>query len=230
MLRAIIFDFDGVIADTEALHLTAFQKTLKQEGIELPEKEYYEKYLALDDKGCFREVFLSHGREISDEKIRELIEKKGLYFEEAMKEGVRFYEGSIDFIKDASKRFPLGIASGAMRKEIVFLLEKGGIKDCFSVIVSADDVERGKPDPESYIKALDLLNKLLKLNPPIIPSECVVIEDSIHGIKAAKEAGMFCIAVTNSYPRERLEKLSPLIVIDSLREISLSQLEKLFKG
>lgn len=227
MLRAIIFDFDGVIADTEELHLKAFQRTLKEEGIELTKEEYYEKYLALDDKGCFREVFSSKGRHITDEKIRELVEKKGLYYEEIMKEGVRFYDGVVDFIRDASRHFPLAIASGAMKREIVFLLRKASVDDCFSVIVSAEDVEKGKPDPEPYIKALTLLNERLRLSPPIKASECVVIEDSIHGVKAASRAGMHCIAVTNSYPGEKFKALSLLMVVNSLKEVYLSYLKSM---
>jgi HAD superfamily hydrolase (TIGR01509 family) len=200
----MIFDCDGVIADTEPLHLAAFQKTLAEENIALTEEDYFRHYLALDDRGAFTKAFAENDKLLTREKLAELITRKASYIEPVMRARLRLFPGVAEFIRAAAAHYPLAVASGALRHEIEIVLKCGGIRDCFPIIVSAEDVERGKPDPESFLKALALINE--RNAESIRPRDCLVIEDSIHGIHAARRAGMKCLAVTNSYPEDKLSE------------------------
>lgn len=224
MLRAIIFDCDGVIADTEPLHLAAFQRVLEEEGITLSKDEYVERFLALDDRGCFTKVYEENKRELSPARLAELIARKAGYIEPVMEERLRFFPGSAEFIREASLIYPVAIASGALRSEIELILKHGGVRDCFDVIVSAEDVSKSKPDPEPFLLARLLLSAAMAVD--IEPEACLVIEDSIHGVEAARGAGMRVLAVTNSYPKEELTTAD--CVVDSLEGLSISSLEAIF--
>lgn len=223
MLRAVIFDCDGVIADTEPLHLAAFQKVLGEEGIELTEEDYYRRYLALDDRGCFTRAFLDNGKSLTIEALAELISRKASYIEPVMRGRLTLFPGAADFIRRVSAKYPAAVASGALRREVELILEHGGLSDCFQLIVSAEDVAESKPAPDPFLKALALLNEAAPQK--IYPRECLVVEDSVHGVEAAHSAGMFCLAVTNSYPKERLARADR--VVESLEKLSLSELEDL---
>jgi beta-phosphoglucomutase-like phosphatase (HAD superfamily) len=216
MLKAIIFDFDGVIADTEPIHLKMFQKVLDEEGITLTEEKYHQKYLALDDKGCFSAVLSDNGRKVDKKLVEDMIRRKSVYFDDYVKDNIIIFPGVVGFVKEVAKERLLAIASGALRHEIEFGLEAAGIRREFQAIVSAEDVEKGKPDPEPFLKALQELNGILGNSAQIQPSECLVIEDSLHGIAAAHEAGMKCLAVTNSYSADELSEAD--WVTDSLED------------
>jgi beta-phosphoglucomutase len=224
MLRAIIFDCDGVIADSEPLHFAAFQRVLAEEGIHLTEETYYGSYLAMDDRGCYTKAFGERGLSLDDEKLKELIARKARYIEPAMRSQLNLFPGAADLIKKASEKYPVAIASGALRGEIELILKCGEIVGCFTVIVSAEDVARGKPDPESFLRACELLGAASGKR--IEPRECLVVEDSIHGVRAARAAGMKCLAVTNSYPEDKLREAER--VVERLSDISLSEIEEMF--
>lgn len=227
MLKAIIFDCDGVIVDSEPHHLKAFQIILKEEDIELTQEAYYEKYLALDDKGLFEAILTAHQRPVNNQILKRLIVKKMPLFKKLSEESLFLYPGVVEFIKKTQGSYKLAIASGAFRGEIKAALDKGGIRSAFPVIVSAQDVRKGKPDPEAFLTALKKLNTISTATNNIQARECIVIEDSLHGVEAARTAGMKCLAVTNSYPRPLLEGKADRIV-DSLAEIQPSDLECLF--
>lgn len=224
MLKAIIFDCDGVIADTEPIHLAGFKRVLAEESITLTDEDYFAHYLALDDRGCFTRVFGERGGGLTSAQLIELIERKAGYVSQAMQTGLALMPGATEFIHKAAGRYPLAVASGALRAEVEMVLNYGGLRDCFRAIVSAEDTLYGKPHPDPFIKALELLNQ------PTIdrigPRECLVVEDSIHGIRAAQQAGMRCLAVTNSYPRELLAEAQ--LVVDGLLGLSLKDVEILF--
>jgi len=224
MIKAIIFDFDGVIVDTEPIHLKAFQKILRKEGVELKDSLYYSKYLAYDDITFFRKSMCDFGISKSDREINELVEAKSKIVDSLFEENLELFPGVKEFIQKASENYSLVIGSGALRKEIEFILEKFDMTNKFKLIVSANEVEKCKPDPEVYIKALDLLNKT-NSNYYIKPYECLVIEDSVYGIKAAKDAGMLCAAITNSYDRKKLVNAD--IVLDNLLELNPEELNTL---
>jgi HAD superfamily hydrolase (TIGR01509 family) len=224
MLKAIIFDCDGVIADTEPIHLAGFKRVLTEEGITLSDEDYFEHYLALDDRGCFTKVFAQHRPSMSQTDLNELITRKAGYVEQAMKTGLTLLPGAAEFIHKAAARYPLAVASGALRVEVETVVNRGGLRDCFRAIVAAQDTSRSKPYPDPFIKALELLNK--PNTNRIEARECLVVEDSIHGIRAAQQAGMRCLAVTNSYSREKLSEAE--LVVDSLLGLSLKAVESLF--
>jgi len=154
MLRAIIFDMDGVICDSEPLHMQAFQEILKNEGIMITDQEYYDKYLAHDDRGSFEEALQTHSRPLPDLKgLNALLTAKARAFDELMKERMIIYPGVDAFVKKASQKYSLALASGARRLEVEYVLKKAKIRDVFSAIVSADEVKNGKPQPEAFEQA-----------------------------------------------------------------------------
>lgn len=226
MLKAIIFDFDGVIADTEPLHLKAFQLTLRENGIELSDEDYFENYLAYDDKTLFKELLKDRNYEHNEAQISDFMNRKSEHFENVLKGNILVLEGVPEFISTISGKYPLAIGSGAIRSEIIDILESGGLREHFEIIVSADEVINCKPDPEVFIEALRRLNNLDSVSEEISPQECLVIEDSTSGIKAAHSAGMKCLAITNSYAAEKLSEAE--LIKQSLKGIYLEEIEDLF--
>ncbi len=224
MLKAIIFDCDGVIVDSESHHLKAFQIVLEDEGIILSEEAYYEKYLALDDKGLFETLLSLHNRPVNNQVLKRLIVKKMPLYKKMAETELLLYPGVVDFVKKAVGTYQLAVASGAFRGEIKFALDQGGIRKAFPVIVSAQDVKHGKPHPESYLLALAKLNEMNAADSDIEPAQCVVIEDSLHGIASARSAGMRCLAVTSSYPRSVLTGKADRVV-DNLEGLEPRALE-----
>ncbi len=228
MLRAIFFDFNGVIVDDEFLHCSLFQKTLAQKSIELSKEDYYQKYLGYDDQGAFSHVLKDKGKATEQSFIDQLIaEKAKSYSEEAQKQDL-FIPGALDFIRNLSNKFFLAVVSGALRQEIEAWLERAKLTKTFQGIVAAEDVKRGKPDPEGYLKALDDVNRdYVSSSEIILPQECLVIEDSIWGIESAKSAGMKCLALATSYKAHELQIAD--WVANSYAEINLSSIMESFR-
>lgn len=202
--RALILDFNGVILDDEPVHCATMQEVLAEEGFALSDAEYRQDYLALDDRGAFALALQRMRRPVTDAVLTDLIRRKGNRYHARMREGYRFFPGVADFVRAAVGNAPLAIASGALRDEIEAALARAALTSCFAAIVSAEDIQRMKPDPEIYRTALDRLNAMPRAAPPIAPAECLAIEDSMAGVRAAQAAGMRCVAVTNSYPAEAL--------------------------
>ena len=200
MLKAIIFDFDGVLADTEPLHFTVFQRVLQGEGLPLSERDYYEKYVGFDDKGCFQAILSEHGRPAQPETIQQLVERKAAMMLGHITTTRVVYPGVVEFVKNVAGRYRLAIVSGALRHEIELILKTAGMRDDFEHITAAEDVQDGKPAPEGYLHALRSLNR----HAPLLASECLVIEDTLFGIQAVHAAGMRCLAVSTTYPPDRL--------------------------
>jgi HAD superfamily hydrolase (TIGR01509 family) len=224
MLRAVIFDFDGIIADNEPIHLRMFQEVLAVRGISLSEEDYYATYLGMDDKGCFSTILALHKRPVDARIIDALIAEKTRRFTDTIQNHLVIFPGVVEFVEEAARHYPLAIASGALRHEIKLILEAAGIRKYFQTIVSAEDVTEGKPNPEGFLKARERLREITgrKLEPP----ECLVIEDSLAGIEAARRAGMPCLAVTNTYPKEKLRDAHK--VVTSLKECPIRDLINLF--
>jgi beta-phosphoglucomutase len=227
MLRAIIFDCDGVIVDSEPHHFKAFYQILREEGIPFTKEEYFQKYLALDDKTCFETALAAHGRTYDNRILKDLIIRKMAVYRELSQQELFLYPGVVEFIKKAQGSYRLAIASGAFRGEIKFALDKAGLRPAFPVIVSAQDVRNSKPHPEAFLLALQLTNEKHPMpSPTIRPEECLVIEDSIHGVEGAHAAGMKCLAVSNSYPKAMLAHAE--MVAESLQDVAPNDLEKLW--
>lgn len=200
MLKAIIFDFDGVLADTEPLHFRMFQRVLQDEGLPLSKHDYYQKYVGFDDRGCFHAVLSAHGRPAPSAAIQQLIERKAALMLGHLTTTRVVYPGAVEFVKNVAGRYRLAIVSGALRHEIELILKTAGMRDDFEHITAAEDVLDGKPAPDGYLHALRSLDR----HAPLLASECLVIEDTLFGIQAAHAAGMRCLALSTTYPSDRL--------------------------
>jgi len=208
--EAVIFDFDGVIVDTEPLHYAAFQRLLEPLGLGFSWEEYVETYMGFDDRDAFLEAFKAHGTALSAADLQSLIDRKAGLFQEIIRDGISAYPGVVDLIRSIrASRTPLAISSGALLSDIVPILETLGIADCFDLIVTAEDVARSKPDPECYRLAHTRLNEFHQLNLPA--AQVLAIEDTPAGIAAAKGAGLRVIAVTNSYPASHLSQADRIV-------------------
>lgn len=225
MLRSIIFDFNGILVDDEPIHMRMFQKVLGEEGISLTEKDYYARYLGMDDRGCFKAAYRDHKKTIAGAFLSKLVERKAAYYQDAIQQHMVVFPGVKKLVPELAARYPLAIASGALQKEITMILESIGLNSYFQAIVSAEDTSEGKPSPEIFLKALSFLNQRSKSSQPILPSECLVIEDSKEGILGAHRAGIKCLAVANSHPAEELEEAEA--VVESLEEVTIPFLESL---
>jgi len=223
MLCAVIFDFNGIIVDDEPIHFNLFQRVLGEEGIILTEDAYYARYLGFDDRGAFIAGFRDNDRSLTDQKLSELIARKALYYQDAIRNHVVIFPGVKTLIYELAPSVPLAVASGALRHEIATILTTAGLLNYFQVIVSAEDVKQGKPEPEIFLRVLAKLNA--GASPQIQPANCIVIEDSKEGIRGARQAGMKCLAVTNSHPAELLGEANA--VVKSLEEVMLPFLQQL---
>jgi len=224
VLQAIVFDFDGVIADSERLHLRAYQDILEPEGITLTERDYYDRYLGYDDVGVFRELGKDRGVPIDQSRMTALIERKGRRYDELASAGEMLYPGAADFIRAAASEVPLAIASGALTHEIEEILERAGLRDLFPVIVGADQTERSKPHPEPYLAAFARLKAHTKR--ALEPWRSVAIEDSKWGLVSARGADLRLVAVTNTYSAAELREEAEL-VCGGLSDLSLERLDRL---
>ncbi|HET6420339.1 MAG TPA: HAD family phosphatase [Geobacteraceae bacterium] len=224
MLKAIIFDFDGIIVDTEPIHYQAFQKILEPIGFGYSWEDYVDRYMGFDDREAFREVFKQHSRDLTNEVLESLISKKADIFLEIVRKSVKPYPGVIRLIREISGNLPMALCSGALLSDIVPILGQLGLLDKFDVIITAEDVAASKPDPASYLLAQEKLSsKYPDLN--IAPGNCVAIEDTPAGIESARKAGITVLAVTNSYLKEKLVGANH--ILDSLDNISLKDLKEM---
>jgi HAD superfamily hydrolase (TIGR01509 family) len=206
LLRAIIFDFDGILVDSEPPIMKLVQEMAAQEGLTVSEEEYYRDYLALDDRAVIEHLYRTHGRPTSPARRDELLAWKARAYEKIIQDGLPPLPGATEFVLSAAQRFPLAIASGSLRAEVEHLLEKLGLREKFAVLATADDCEHSKPDPEIYFKALTCLRELPQLNgPPLNASECLAIEDAPLGVVAAQAAGLKCLAIAHSRPQAELQ-------------------------
>jgi len=222
-LRAILFDFDGVLADSEPLHYRALRDSLAPEGIEIGEDEYSDVYLAYDDQEAVRIALERHGRQPEPGTIQALVDRKTALFGSLIHE-VRFFPGARELVRASARELPLAIVSGARRQEIETILETGELRDPFSVVVGADDVSRHKPLPEPYLEGLERLRPQAK---GLRAEECLVFEDSEPGIAAGLAAGMRVVAVAHSLPAARLGTAHH--VVADLEGLDVASLRALFE-
>ena len=202
MIKAAIFDFDGVIVDSEPLHLRAFQSTVKTLGLKLSTADYYLKYLACDDKSFFSRFLDDNGQKYTEREIARLTREKSICFEEMAGDGVRIFPGVIEFLETIRGKFHVAIGSGALTAEINLILRRKGLSEFFGFVIGADDTKNPKPSPEVYLKCLERLRR--DYDSTIKASQCVVFEDSPHGVLAAKRAGMRCVGISNSCSGDEL--------------------------
>jgi len=224
MLAAVIFDFDGVIVDTEPLHYRAFQQVLTPLGLGYSWEKYVAHYMGFDDRDAFHEAFKAGGRSITPFELDKLIERKSRAFQEGIADGVNAYPGAVELIWSLSGRLPIALCSGALPSDINPILKRLGLAAAFDVIVTAVDVAASKPDPASYLLAVERLSHAFP-DSSVCAENCIAIEDTPDGIASATAAGVAALAVTNSYPADRLKGAT--LIVDTLRGITLDILQTL---
>lgn len=198
MIRAIIFDLDGTLADTEPLHLAAFSEVLEAEGIEVSRDDYFKRLIGYSDRDCFELLMKENRRALDSSKIDALIARKTGLYQRLIAERDLLYPGAAEFARSCAQRFPLMVATGTLRHEAELILVRTGLRELFVDIIAAEDVERGKPAPDVFLAALGRLGFLLRQRPPITNEECLVVEDTTAGIEAALAAGMRVLAIAHS--------------------------------
>ncbi len=228
MLRAIIFDFDGVLVDSEPLIKRVTREMAAQEGWTITDEEYFREFLALDDRRIVEHLYRRHGRPIDVARRDELVRWKARVYMEAIRDGLPPPPGSIEFVRSVAAQFPLAIASGSLRAEVEYLLIKLGLRPLFPVVVTAEDCDCSKPHPEIYQRALRGLQQLdaFRKN-PLLPAECLAIEDAPGGVDAAHAAEMKCLALTHSRAAHELRHAD--WVFKSFQEVDLPTIQAAFR-
>ena len=222
MLRAIVFDFDGVIANSEPLHYRAFRDVLDESGIPFCEQDCYGQYLGFDDVGVFKAVATDRGLAWTGDRVAKLVRSKAERMERLEQHVSMLFPGAEAAVRRAAALVPLAIASGALRVEIGRVLDREGLTSYFKAIVAAEDTPVSKPAADPYRRALVLLAEVV--GSPLQPAECVAVEDSPWGLQSAKEAGLHTVAVAHTYDRAALDAD---LVISSLDELDIGMIDRL---
>jgi len=207
-VRALIFDFDGVLAETEDLHCAAFQDVAATVGASCSRADYYEHFLGLPDRECLAALCARAGHVPTHQALDALVAHKRERYA-ALSHTAGLYPGVAQVLHDLHTRFLLAVASGAFRDEINAVLQRNQVMSLFRAVVGAEDVSAGKPAPDPFLHALRAL--AAQSAAPLSAAECLVIEDSPHGITAAHAAGMRCVGVTTSHPRAALAAADVII-------------------
>jgi beta-phosphoglucomutase len=216
-IKAIVFDFDGVLADSEPLHLRSYQEVLSPLGVTLTREQYYADYLGYDDEGVFRNLAAARGFELDARRLESLIAEKGRVYDTIIASGDVLYPGAVACVARMASAFPLGIASGALRHEIEAVLRGARMERHFRFIVASGETAESKPAPDPYRRAAELHGHA--------PKECLAIEDSRWGIESARAAGLRCIAITHTYPADQLSHADR--VVESLAEFTPALVQSL---
>lgn len=221
-LRAIVFDFDGVIADTEPMHLEAFQRVLAERGFPLDPADYYQRYLGYDDAGVIEAVARDRGHPLDPHAIREVVGRKARVLESLIGDAQLLFPGVRECVDRCAAQVPLAIASGARGHEIDMILRHAGLRDAFPVIVGAEDTAHSKPAPDPYALAVQRLKARV---PDLTAGQCVAIEDSRWGIESARAAGLRTVAVAHTYAADSFHGVD--FVAGTLAEITIERLRRM---
>ena len=218
VIRAIIFDFNGVLADDETPHVSCFQEALAEAGLTLTTEDYYGAYLGMDERTCTRMLLEQRDGICDESKVFRIAERKAeLFRAHTALDQPLLFPGVVDFVQAAKGRYRLAIASGGRRRQIDSALSGTPIASDFDVIVAAEDCPIGKPDPAIYRLTLERLNAG-RSGADMTPAECLVLEDSLAGIRSARAAGMRVLALATTYPLEKLHEAD--CVLPSLEHIT----------
>jgi beta-phosphoglucomutase len=216
-IGAVVFDFDGVLANSEPLHLQSYQAALGEIGFTLERDEYYQQLLGFDDAAVFRTLSERRGLGWNAQEISGMIARKTVIFDEIVASTDVLFPEAVACVERLAAALPLGIASGALRHEIEAILRRSGLDQHFRFIVAAGETARGKPAPDPYRRAARLHERP--------PEQCVAIEDSRWGIESAKDAGLHCVGITTSYTARDLPGADA--IIGSLDEFTVDLLTRL---
>lgn len=221
MIRAVIFDFNGVLVNDEMVHFTLFQEVLAEEGVAITAQMYHDTYLGYDDRGCFEHALADAGQAADPARLDELVARKAARYFRAAETGLSYYEGVEALIPRLAAKYPLAIYSGALRPEIDWALGRIGVLDRFAAIISAEMTTRCKPDPQGYTMAFEALRDHPRLTlGDLDPGDCVVIEDSLAGLQAALGAGMCGVGVAQTYTKDELLEVGADAALAATREFT----------
>jgi beta-phosphoglucomutase len=228
VIRAVIFDLDGTLADTEPIHFEAFQEILRTDGIAVSREDYFTRLIGYTDHDVFAVLLREGGRDAALAEVRALMERKAALYQAMITGRDVMYPGAADFVRDCARRFPLMLVTGTLRNEAEMILGGGKVRELFLDIIAAEDVEHGKPAPDGFLTGLGRFGFILRPRPSIVGAECLVIEDTAAGIEAAHLAGMRVLAVCQTASAAQLNAAE--LIRPSLRETDLDDVLRRFAG
>jgi beta-phosphoglucomutase-like phosphatase (HAD superfamily) len=240
MIQALIFDFNGVLVDDESVHFELFREVLEQEGVVITERDYHERYLGYDDRGCFAAALGDAKQAYDEQRLADLIARKAQRYVEVAEKGLRYFPFAAETLANLARHWPIAICSGALRSEIEYALKRLDRQDHVAAIIAAEDAHKCKPDPAGYLQALDALRGYLKsrcrstadaisaVAPDLQARDCLVIEDSLAGILSAKGAGMHAVGISHTYNAVQLRQSGADAVIDGLETLTPEWIKQRF--
>jgi phosphoglycolate phosphatase/beta-phosphoglucomutase len=228
MIKAIFFDFNGVIIDDETIQMKAYEQVLSGHDIALTEELYFGA-LGMDDKTFVQSMFAKAKKPLSDGILEEVLGAKTDLHREMIEE-LPLFPGVLTFLKAASREFQLGLVSMANKTEVGYVFQRANLTPLFSIIVTAEDASVCKPAPDCYLAGLMKLNELRQHERelPLLASECLAIEDSPPGIQSARAAGMRTLGVTNTVSEEALRAVGAEVVTKSLADWTVDAVKLVF--
>lgn len=231
MIKSILFDFNGVIVNDEPLHKQAFREVFGERGIEISDEDY-NALLGADNESFTVRTFERAGKEADAAEIGEVITKKSEAYNKLIADEIPLFPGAENFVRSCANYFALGIVSMAPRAEIESILKRLDLRKCFSLIVSAEDVDIPKPNPRCYkigFVGIDDYRISTLDYPPMSNGECLAIEDSPPGVEAAKGAVLKTLAVTNTVSADELREAGADVVTYSLEDWTPMAVEGAFR-
>ncbi len=228
-LKAVLFDFNGVIVKDEAIHQQLIEEILIQENLRPSPQEYRDICLGRSDRACLAELLKRRGRVVTDRYLSELVTRKAQAYQRQLEtlSKLPIYPGLEDLIfKIRIAKLPTGVVSGALRCEVELVLNRTQLAQHFTVIVAGDDIKASKPEPDGYLLAVERLNQQHP-NLNAQASECLAIEDTPAGIESAKRAGMQVVGVANTYPFHMLQRQANWTV-DYLHDLELDRVQQIY--
>ncbi len=228
MIRAVIFDLDGTLADTESLHFAAFNEVLRADSIQIVREDYFARLIGYNDHDCFATVLRERGLDPAEDRIEQLIARKTGIYQSIIAKDDLLYPGAEKFVRDCAARFPLMIVTGTLRAEAEAILGRAKLRSFFLDIIAAEDVEHGKPEPDGFIAALGRIGFRLRQRDPVWAEECLVVEDTTAGIESARRAEMKVLAIAHNAPAAELAAAD--VVRPSIQNLDLDDVLRALRG